>query len=68
MIAEFETLQQLLQAGKRLSLEGRLSGEPGPARKAPLAQELRSESSESQPCSASFCQGVATVSDDLVGG
>lgn len=62
MIAEFETLQQLVRE-ENAEPGGEVSGEPGPARKAPLAQELRSESSESQPCSASFCQGVATASD-----
>lgn len=43
MIAEFETLQQLLQE-ENAEPGGEASGEPGPARKAPLAQELRSES------------------------
>ena len=56
MIAEFETLQQLVRE-ENAEPGGEVSGEPGPARKAPLAHELRSESSESQPCSASFCQG-----------
>ena len=56
MIAEFETLQQLVRE-ENAEPGGEVSGELGPARKAPLAQELRSESSESQPCSASFCQG-----------
>ena len=67
MIAEFETLQQLLRE-ENAEPGGEASGEPGPARKAPLARELRSESSESQPCSASFCQGVATASDAWFGG
>ncbi|XP_070335746.1 kinesin-like protein KIF18B isoform X2 [Odocoileus virginianus] len=43
MIAEFETLQQLVRE-ENAEPGGEVSGEPGPARKAPLAQELRSES------------------------
>lgn len=43
MIAEFETLQQLLRE-ENAEPGGEASGEPGPARKAPLARELRSES------------------------
>ncbi|OWK15147.1 KIF18B [Cervus elaphus hippelaphus] len=43
MIAEFETLQQLVRE-ENAEPGGEASGEPGPARKAPLAQELRSES------------------------
>ena len=51
MIAEFEMLQQLVQE-ENTEPGAEATGEPGPARGSPLAQELRSESSESQPCSA----------------
>lgn len=50
MIAEFETLQQLVLEEEPGTEASRT---PGPAREAPLAQELCSESSESRPCSAS---------------
>ncbi|ELR50846.1 Kinesin-like protein KIF18B [Bos mutus] len=43
MVTEFETLQQLVRE-ENAGPGGEASGEPGPARKAPLAQELRSES------------------------
>lgn len=60
MIAEFEMLQQLVQE-ENTEPGAEATGEPDPAKGSPLAQELRSESSESQPCSASvfWCQGVA---------
>ena len=66
MIAEFETLQRLVQEENK-EPGGEASGEPGPARGAPLAQEFSLVSSESQPCSASasasWCQGIAGASD-----
>lgn len=52
MIAEFETLQQLVREETTRPATEAL-GAPGSARGAPLAQELCSESSESCPCSAS---------------
>lgn len=52
MIAEFETLQQLVQEEKT-GPGTETSGTSGPAKGAPLAQELCSESSESCACSAS---------------
>lgn len=52
MIAEFETLQQLVRE-EEPGPGAEASGTPGPAREAPPAQELCSESSESRPCSAS---------------
>uniref|UniRef100_A0A8D1ECP2 Kinesin-like protein n=1 Tax=Sus scrofa TaxID=9823 RepID=A0A8D1ECP2_PIG len=48
MIAEFETLQRLVQEENK-EPGGEASGEPGPARGAPLAQEFSLVSSESQP-------------------
>lgn len=56
MIAEFETLQQLLQEE---------NAEPGgeafwgawPSQEGTSGSRAASQSQESQPCSASFCQG-----------
>lgn len=50
MIAEFETLQQLVQEGKA-EPGAKASGAPGPAREAPL--EPCPKSGESRPCSVS---------------
>uniref|UniRef100_A0A452FGP8 Kinesin-like protein n=1 Tax=Capra hircus TaxID=9925 RepID=A0A452FGP8_CAPHI len=64
MIAEFETLQQLLRE-ENTEPGGEASGEPGPARKAPLARELRSESRYSGPVTRTMARQLSALAHTL---